>query len=424
VTPITAEEFATILQEFPLLEDASVLAVACSGGPDSLALTLLLHAWAQSRDKEVIALTVDHGLRSDSAQEGLQVQQWLSQRGISHEILLWHGEKPQTRIQETAREMRYHLLSAWCQEQGIPVLLTAHHAQDQAETFLMRLAKGSGLRGLCAIRSLVERLPVKLVRPLLTIPPQRLRLTLEHFQQPFIEDPSNENRDFERVRWRQTWQALTQHGLTLNAMLTTIGRLQESQSLIDAQLSTLIAKFLTLSPHGYLIVDWKGVQTLSVEATELFLADVFWLFSDQNWRPKHEAVKALCLALRKGQRRIFTLGGTIIQVKGQQLLVFRELRAAPPQEVFGEGTQTLWWDGRFLLNIEVPQGETLTLKPLGSQESLPAALKKRIPSRALVTVPSFWRGEDLFFFPAEADDEKQDGSWRIRVHSQWKFTLS
>jgi len=424
VFPITTEEFATILQAFPFLEDVPRLAVACSGGPDSLALTLLLHEWTQSQNKQVIALTVDHGLRADSAQEALQVQQWLRSRGISHEILSWQGDKPKTRVQETAREMRYQLLSEWCQKSDISVLMTAHHAQDQAETFLMRLAKGSGLRGLCAMRPVVERLPVKIVRPLLMIPPERLRLTLTHFQQSFIEDPSNENRSFERVRWRQAWQELTQHGLTLEALLTTIGRLQESQSLIDIQLAEMVHQFLTFSPYGYLIVDWKGLQELSREAIELFIGHILWFFSGQGWQSKHQAVKALCLELEKGQRRVFTLGGAIIQIKGQQLMVFRELRAAPLPQVFNEGTHTLWWDERFWLNVEVPQGETLTLKPLGSQVDLPDKLTKKALARALSTLPSFWHDEDLFFLPTDDNNEKRDNRWCIQVRPHWKFTIS
>lgn len=417
---LTSEEFAALLQRFSLLEEASVFAVACSGGADSLALTLLLHEWAQSRGKRVIALTVDHGLRPASIQEAHQVQQWLKQRGISHEILTWHGEKPQARIQETAREMRYQLLSTWCQQNGISILMTAHHAQDQAETFLMRLAKGSGLQGLCAMRPLVEKLSIKLLRPLLEISPQRLRLTLAYFQQPFIEDPSNENSDFERVRWRQACQVLTQYGLTLEAMLATIGRLQESQNLVDEHFRVIVRQFLSFSVYGYVSIEWKGLQTLSNEAVELFLANVLWLFSSRGWRSKYQAVKALCYALCQGQRRVFTLGGALIQKKGHQLLIFRELRAVPPSQFFREGNHTLWWDHRFWIEIKVPQGETVTLKAFGSQ----ARMKEKIPTRALSTLPSFWRGEELFFLPTEAHNEKQEGCWYIQVRSQWKFNFS
>jgi len=417
---LTAEDFAALLQRFSLLKEASVFAVACSGGADSLALTLLLHEWAQSRGKPVIALTVDHGLRPASIQEAHQVQQWLRQRGISHEILTWQGEKPQARIQETAREMRYQLLSTWCQQNDISILMTGHHAQDQAETFLMRLAKGSGLQGLCAMRPLVEKSSVKLVRPLLTVSPQRLRLTLEYFQQSFIEDPSNENRDFERVRWRQAWQVLTQHGLTLEAVVTTIGRLQASQSLVDEQFRVIARQFLSFSVYGYVSIKWKGLQTLSDEAVELFIATVLWLFSSRGWRSKYQAVKALCLSLRQGRRHVFTLGGALIQIKGQQLLMFRESRAAPPSQVLGEGSHTLWWDGRFWLEIDVPQGETLTLRAFGSQ----ANVKEKIPAYALSTLPSFWRGEELFFLPTEAHHEKQEGRWHIRIRLQWKLSLS
>ena len=142
--PLFLEEFTKLMDTFLFLKTESLIAIAVSGGPDSLALTLLLHQWACQNQKNIPALTVDHGLRLGSAKEALHVQSWMQQHSIPHKILTWQGPKPTARIQETARRMRYSLLQQACWDQDITTLMTAHHAYDQVETFLMRLGKKKG----------------------------------------------------------------------------------------------------------------------------------------------------------------------------------------------------------------------------------------------------------------------------------------
>jgi len=129
------------------------LAVAVSGGADSLALALLAYDWARTRGGEAVALTVDHGLREASAHEARRVGEWLREAGMRHHMLKWHGPHPTTRIQEAARIARYDLLTRWCRANQIMFLLLAHHRDDQAETYLMRKERGSGPTGLAAMRA-------------------------------------------------------------------------------------------------------------------------------------------------------------------------------------------------------------------------------------------------------------------------------
>src|SRR5205823_2951019 len=146
------------------------LAVAVSGGPDSMALLLLADRWARQRGGEAWGLTVDHGLRPESAGEARIVAGWLAARGMAHEILVWSGDKPATGIQEAAREARYALLAGWCRAHGILHLLTAHHREDQAETYLIRRRAGSGVDGLAAMSAVRELPGCRIVRPLLSVP--------------------------------------------------------------------------------------------------------------------------------------------------------------------------------------------------------------------------------------------------------------
>lgn len=180
------------------------IAVAVSGGADSFALLHMAYLWSKQNDTALYAFTVDHGLRPESAQEAEAVAKWCKQNGIEHETLKWVGAKPKTGIQDAARDKRRELLFDACRKKKIPVLMMAHHADDQTETMLMRLQRGTGLTGFAGIKPVTtdEQTNVFLLRPLLGMRRQELRdYAIEHHL-PFIDDPSNENPAFERIALR------------------------------------------------------------------------------------------------------------------------------------------------------------------------------------------------------------------------------
>src|SRR5216683_100653 len=200
--PLTVVELAASLDALGGFEARPRVAVAASGGPDSMALVLLAQRWARQRGGEAWALTVDHGLRPESAEEARTVAGWLASRAVPHEILVWAGEKPATGIQEAAREARYRLLAQWCRRHGVLHLLTAHHREDQVENHLIRRGAGSGIDGLAGMSAVRELAGCRLVRPLLAVPRVRLLALLAQEDQPFLRDPSNLNPAFERARLR------------------------------------------------------------------------------------------------------------------------------------------------------------------------------------------------------------------------------
>lgn len=165
------------------------LAIAVSGGPDSLGLLALAQASCPGR---LTALTIDHGLRAGSAAEAAHVARLCQAAGIPHHTLVWSGPYPRQNLQAAARAARYALLAQWCSAHAIPYLLTAHHAEDQAETLLMRLARGSGLAGLTGIRAARPLAPgVTLVRPLITTPRAALAAAARAAGWTALDDPSN-----------------------------------------------------------------------------------------------------------------------------------------------------------------------------------------------------------------------------------------
>ncbi|MAG22807.1 MAG: tRNA lysidine(34) synthetase TilS, partial [Rhodospirillaceae bacterium] len=197
---LKGREFSALMKGLGPFEPEPCVAVAVSGGCDSMALALLAHDWAQGRGGQTVALSVDHRLRWESGAEARQAGRWLKARGLTHHILSWTGDKPRHGVQAAAREARYRLLFDWCRRHGVLHLLLAHHQEDQAETFLLRLGRGSGVDGLAGMAPLSEVPTMRLLRPLLDVPKARLVATLQSRGQEWVEDPSNRDLAYARVR--------------------------------------------------------------------------------------------------------------------------------------------------------------------------------------------------------------------------------
>ncbi|WP_244434174.1 tRNA lysidine(34) synthetase TilS, partial [Azospirillum sp. B506] len=200
--PVTPEEFARTLAAIGGFEPAPAVAVGVSGGGDSVALVLLLRHWVAERGGTLLALTVDHGLRPESGDEAAAVGQAMARLGVPHRVLRWEGTKPSAGVQAAARTARHRLLGAACAGAGILHLALAHHRDDQAETVLLRLARGSGIDGLAGMAPVRADGAVRVIRPLLGFSHDRLLATCRAEGVDWIEDPSNHNPRFARARLR------------------------------------------------------------------------------------------------------------------------------------------------------------------------------------------------------------------------------
>ncbi|MCB9978416.1 MAG: tRNA lysidine(34) synthetase TilS [Rhodospirillales bacterium] len=233
--PLSPDFFSRRLSRLGLAAD-SRLALAVSGGPDSMALALLAADWVRSSGRsDVPALIVDHGLRPDSAQEAEMVAARLGPIvGLCPEILRLSLGNPRTGVMEKARDGRYACLAARCSEEGISFLLLAHHQDDQAETLLMRLAKGSGLDGLCGMRAVqTYDSRLTLIRPFLDVPKRALVATCKAFDVPYVSDPSNENEHYLRPRLRKAMKALEKDGLSAPRLAVTAARLGRARVALE-----------------------------------------------------------------------------------------------------------------------------------------------------------------------------------------------
>lgn len=237
--PVSSQEAAAFLN--PLRYYRHV-AIAVSGGGDSMALMWLAAQWARQTQQppQLTMLTVDHGLRPGSAEEASWVVERAGELGLSAAVLQWHGEKPATGVQARARQARYDLLVGWCVDHKAGALVTAHSLDDQAETFVMRLARGSGVDGLSCMRPSRDH-TVAILRPLLGMPRARLRSTLVAAGASWLEDPSNRDPRYERVRWRKTLAFLETEGLAPAMIALSARRLERARQALEHATSRLEA---------------------------------------------------------------------------------------------------------------------------------------------------------------------------------------
>ena len=239
---------------------------------------MLLKAWTDSRGGSLLALTVDHGLRHDAAVEAVQVGSWLKERGIEHDVLRWEGAKPASGIQAGARDARYRLLTERCHAEGILHLALAHHREDQAETVLLRFARGSGVDGLSGMAAVRETGSVRFLRPLLSTGRDRLRAFLTEAGQPWIEDPSNQSPAYARARLRGMAEMLSGEGWSAKRAADTARRLGRARSTLEFAAARLAAAAVDLWPEGCVLLRPDLLRDGEEEiALACFPAAFLWL---------------------------------------------------------------------------------------------------------------------------------------------------
>ena len=238
--PVSTAEAKSLFAD---LVHAPALVLAVSGGPDSTALLVLAARWraALKRGPQLLAVTIDHGLRPESAGEARAVRRLASRLGVRHRTLHWTGPKPKTGLPEAARAVRYRLLAAAARAAGAAHVLTAHTLDDQAETVLIRMARGSGPSGLCAMARETPLEGLALMRPLLDLPKARLTATLEAIGIAFADDPSNRDPRFTRSRLRGSMPILAGEGLDAPRIALLARRLRRAEETIEVAVDAAAA---------------------------------------------------------------------------------------------------------------------------------------------------------------------------------------
>lgn len=239
-TPISADEASALFRD---LAGAPGLLLAISGGPDSTALLFLAARWRKKSKTKLAAVTVDHGLRPEAKREAAAVAKLAKKLDVPHRIVKWNGAKPKSGIQQAARNARYALLAGAARKAGASHIATAHTLDDQAETVLMRMARGSGIGGLGGMARQSPLGDLTLVRPLLDVPKARLVATCKAAKLGYAEDPSNIDPKFTRARLRPLLAVLAAEGLDARRLAALARRLRRADAAIEAVVERAAAQW-------------------------------------------------------------------------------------------------------------------------------------------------------------------------------------
>lgn len=324
------EALSDFFTQHPALENETDYAVAVSGGPDSMALASALINFYP--DKKFHILTVDHGLRTESADEALQVNAAFSKalNAVSH-VLKWEGDKPESAVMEAARKARYDLMQVYCVAHKIKTLFIAHHRADQAETFLIRLAKGSGLDGLTAMVSLSQQNEIYLARPFLNLEKIDLITYCQDQKIDYIDDPSNDNEKYLRPRLRRAKEILEAEGLSDKRLAVTANRLRRAREALTHYTHAVMDDVILSRDEGAVLLDFTKFKTAPDEIALRVLQNLIESYREgYDYGVRMEKLESLCenLLIDPQHFKPRTLGGLRFSLRDKHtmLLIEKELK--------------------------------------------------------------------------------------------------
>ena len=344
-TSSLAAVFAGAMDRLGPFERAPRIAVAVSGGADSLALLLLAADWAQARGGSVLALTVDHCLRPEAAAEARQVAAWAAARRIDHRVLtLPTPPNGSGGAQAAARAARYQALAAACGEAEILHLLLGHHRDDQAETLLLRLHRGSGPSGLSGMAPGHYQADLRLLRPLLGVRKAALLAECRAAGLVPLDDPSNAKTDFTRVRLRQAMAAAPDLFPPVR-LAETADRMAVVRAAADRAADRWLTRAVTVLPPGLIHFPIAALTGADPETLRAALGRLAAFAGGSLYPPRGEALAGLAARLREGE--VLTLGGLLWFPRRGTVWVGREAAAQAPARDLPPGRVSPRWDGRF-----------------------------------------------------------------------------
>ncbi len=389
------------------------MAVAVSGGGDSMALLHLLADWAAEEKIHLQAVTVNHGLRPEAEAEAKFVSEVAQGLKIKHTTLTWSGYSGEGNLQDAARRARYHLMATWAREQDISTIALGHTADDQAETFLMRLSRASGLDGLTGMQRRRSAHGVTWVRPLLMEERFSLRQYLRDIRVPWIDDPSNEDEAFERVRARRVMAEISELGIDVHVIGRVMDHLGQVRTALDYATHDHALSCVT-EEMGDLIIDRRRFFDAAPEINRRLVTQALRWIASADYGPRGMKLQEFLSAMMRG--RDATLHGVRLLGGKEVFRLTREHAAvvgktARPGEV---------WDGRWV--IDTVSDQSLTVRALGEDGLLQLGERPETapPREVLRASPALFDGDSLVSAPLAGF-----GSATLRlVHPQNAFFTS
>ncbi|MGZ5850527.1 MAG: tRNA lysidine(34) synthetase TilS, partial [Methyloceanibacter sp.] len=398
-------------------------------------------------------------LRPESGAEVRAIGGWMADHGITHVRLAWERNEPlnsnRQNLQARARAARYRLLAEWCAGRGILHLLIGHHQGDQAETLLLRLGRGSGVDGLAAMAPITEARDLRLLRPLLAFPRSRLEATLRKINQVWVDDPSNRNARFARVRLRELAPVLAAEGMTAERLAATAKLLRRARDTLEQTTAEFLVGAATPFAEGYVLLDRTALRSAPAEIASRAVARLVAAVGGLAYSPRRERTEALLASLLAPSRPpragtsdsvLGTLGGVLVVANAAGSLLFlREPSAvAPPITIDGPGAY--FWDGRFRLTVRrsvvASRGETVVIGAMGAAGAREFMAKSKggigkyldvLPRRVRETLPALLDSANrpitlanygfLASYGRRAGDADSLGTGRWRMDAHFAPTL-
>ena len=368
------------------------LGIAVSGGSDSTALLKLCIDWARAGGPEIHAVTVDHQLRPEAADEAKQVGILCQVLNVPHDILNWTGWEGIGNVSDQARRARYALMVEWGHSKGVSEIAIGHTLDDQAETLLMRLARQAGLDGLAAMSARWHQDGIVFHRPVLQASRADLRRYLNDNGTPWIEDPSNQDDTYRRVRARDAVGMLEPVGITAEGLAAVASHLADARATLGHYAAQEARKIVSFH-IGDVVIDQKGFADLLPDMSRRILQSALKWINGADYGARGQAVERALSAIARGENT--TLQGCLISVTRECVRISREFSAV---EHIICPVDNLW-DGRWALCGAESEG--LEIRALGSEGRIlcPEWRDAGLPIGTIEASPAIWRGDVLVAAP-------------------------
>lgn len=376
------------------------IALAVSGGRDSMALMYLVYRWKAhlALNIEIEVLTVNHNLRKAAEDECGFVQKIAKNYGFKHKVLIWEHEHVETSIQEKARKARYQLMLDYVREENIDTILTAHTSDDNIETFIMRLAKGSGLNGLKSINEIRHEDRIQIQRPLLSLSRSLTTEILRSTGNEWVDDPTNDDERFERVKIRNNISLLSSFNISSDNLTKTIQRLARAHESISFFTNLVSEELVELSELGHANVNF---DKLRYYPKEIILRVFAKALTDVNGgNVSLSSLEAVFAELIKTERSKTLNGCQIIPQKNKYVIV-RENRGISPVEI--KINERISWDGRFDVYLKSCDKTNIVIDQIGNADDLRKMIDgttfQSVPNYVLRTLPGGFIKDKLVLLP-------------------------
>ena len=400
---VSADLLAKLLDGFAA-SPGGRLGVAVSGGSDSVALLHLLAGHAPLRDAGLYCVTVDHGLRPESAAEARFVSELCCSLDIPHQTLCWQGWDGRGNTQDAARRARYSLMADWAHTHGIGAVALGHTQDDQAETVLMRLARGAGVDGLSAMAGHRAAHGISWLRPMLGIGREELRGYLRHQGISWKDDPGNENTDYDRIRTRKALRDLEPLGIDAGRLAMVAAHMADARDVLQQQTHAVATELLEVR-CGAVCMPWQSLCDLPGETRRRLVTGTLRWIGGGDYAPRHSSVSALMGTLETSVAG--TAAGCQALRRGSDLWLFREYAAVRDLTALPDGV----WDQRWTI-AGPPAPENAVVSAVGAQDLATCAgwRDAAVPHAAMIVTPALRLDGQLIAAPeAQSGCQLQSG---------------